>query len=153
MPMDHAIRVDRGRVALLPDPPARAEAARARGPGPALQPASPESREITAMKRPSLNGCHSQCGRDLDRLSCWVRSGCGETESQPGSPPAAAPSTSRSGSPRIALIMKSLANEFFKTMAEGAKKHQAEHASEYELIVNGIKDERNLSARWIWSRR
>jgi ribose transport system substrate-binding protein len=41
--------------------------------------------------------------------------------------------------------MKSLANEFFKTMADGAKKHQAEHTSEYELILNGIKDERDLS--------
>ena len=40
--------------------------------------------------------------------------------------------------------MKSLANEFFKTMAEGARKHQGEHSSEYELIVNGIKDERDL---------
>jgi ribose transport system substrate-binding protein len=40
--------------------------------------------------------------------------------------------------------MKSLANEFFKTMAEGAHKHQAEHSSEYDLIVNGIKDERDL---------
>ena len=27
--------------------------------------------------------------------------------------------------PRVALIMKSLANEFFATMAEGAKQHQA----------------------------
>jgi ribose transport system substrate-binding protein len=40
--------------------------------------------------------------------------------------------------------MKSLANEFFKTMAEGARKHQAEHTADYELIVNGIKDERDL---------
>jgi ribose transport system substrate-binding protein len=40
--------------------------------------------------------------------------------------------------------MKLLANEFFKTMAEGARKHQGEHSSEYELIVNGIKDERDL---------
>jgi ribose transport system substrate-binding protein len=40
--------------------------------------------------------------------------------------------------------MKSLANEFFKTMADGARKHQAEHSSEYELIINGIKDERDL---------
>ncbi len=40
--------------------------------------------------------------------------------------------------------MKSLANEFFKTMAEGARKHQGEHSSEYELIVNGIKGERDL---------
>ena len=47
--------------------------------------------------------------------------------------------------PRVALIMKSLANEFFSTMADGAKTHQAEHSDEYDLIVNGIKDERDLS--------
>jgi len=49
------------------------------------------------------------------------------------------------GKPQVALIMKSLANEFFATMAEGAAQHQAEHAEQYELIVNGIKDERDLS--------
>lgn len=47
--------------------------------------------------------------------------------------------------PRIALIMKSLANEFFSTMSEGAVNHQKQHADEYELIVNGIKDERDLA--------
>jgi ribose transport system substrate-binding protein len=41
--------------------------------------------------------------------------------------------------------MKSLANEFFKTMADGAEAHQRAHAGDYELIVNGIKDERDLS--------
>jgi len=46
---------------------------------------------------------------------------------------------------RVALVMKSLANEFFSTMAEGAEAHQASHADEYELIVNGIKDERDLA--------
>lgn len=49
------------------------------------------------------------------------------------------------GKPRVALIMKSLANEFFSTMARGAENHQSEHSSEYELIVNGIKDERDLN--------
>ena len=49
------------------------------------------------------------------------------------------------GKPRIALIMKSLANEFFATMAEGARRHEREHAGTFELIVNGIKDERDLS--------
>ncbi|MFN3189494.1 MAG: sugar ABC transporter substrate-binding protein [Aureliella sp.] len=49
------------------------------------------------------------------------------------------------GKPRVALIMKSLANEFFSTMADGAKSHQQEHSAEYELVVNGIKDERDLS--------
>jgi len=47
--------------------------------------------------------------------------------------------------PRIALIMKSLANEFFSTMAKGARRHQEQHADDYELIVNGMKDERDLS--------
>ncbi len=50
-----------------------------------------------------------------------------------------------SDKPRIALIMKSLANEFFSTMADGATSHQAEHADQYDLIVNGIKDERDLT--------
>jgi len=47
--------------------------------------------------------------------------------------------------PKIALVMKSLANEFFSTMAEGAKKHQAQNSDQYELVVNGIKDERDLA--------
>ncbi len=47
--------------------------------------------------------------------------------------------------PTIALIMKSLANEFFVTMAEGARKHQQQHSSEYELIVNGTKNESDLA--------
>jgi ribose transport system substrate-binding protein len=47
--------------------------------------------------------------------------------------------------PRVALIMKSLANEFFVTMAEGAREHQREHAEEYDLVVNGIRDESDLS--------
>ena len=47
--------------------------------------------------------------------------------------------------PKIALVMKSLANEFFSTMAEGAKKHQSENTAKYELVVNGIKDERDLA--------
>lgn len=47
--------------------------------------------------------------------------------------------------PRIALVMKSLANEFFTTMADGARKHQEQHPDRYELIVNGIKDERDLA--------
>lgn len=50
-----------------------------------------------------------------------------------------------SDKPRIALIMKSLANEFFATMAEGARQHQAVHADQYDLIINGIKDERDLN--------
>lgn len=48
------------------------------------------------------------------------------------------------GRPEVALVMKSLANEFFKTMADGAQAHQAAHSADYALIVNGIKNETDL---------
>ncbi len=47
--------------------------------------------------------------------------------------------------PRIALVMKSLANEFFKTMEEGAIAHQKEHSEEYDLIAVGIKTEEDVA--------
>jgi ribose transport system substrate-binding protein len=47
--------------------------------------------------------------------------------------------------PVVALIMKSLANEFFKTMENGARVHQAAHADGYELIAQGIKDELDVN--------
>jgi ribose transport system substrate-binding protein len=47
--------------------------------------------------------------------------------------------------PVIALIMKSLANEFFVTMADGARSHQSAHADQYELVVNGIRNEIDLA--------
>ena len=43
--------------------------------------------------------------------------------------------------PKVALVMKSLANEFFRTMEDGAKDYQKSHADEFELIANGIKNE------------
>ena len=50
-----------------------------------------------------------------------------------------------SDKPRVALIMKSLANEFFKTMEEGARAHQKANAEKYDLICNGIKNEQDLA--------
>ncbi len=50
-----------------------------------------------------------------------------------------------SSKPTVALVMKSLANEFFSTMSEGAKAHQAAHSEDYELMVNGIKNETDLA--------
>ena len=41
--------------------------------------------------------------------------------------------------------MKSLANEFFKTMEEGAKAHYEQHRDEYELKVVGIKNETDVT--------
>ncbi len=49
--------------------------------------------------------------------------------------------------PRVALLMKSLANEFFKTMEEGARAHHAARAGQYELLVNGIKDEQDVAGQ------
>lgn len=49
------------------------------------------------------------------------------------------------GKPRIALIMKSLANEFFMTMENGARAHQKSHAAQYDLLANGIKDELDVA--------
>ncbi|MGO4321428.1 sugar ABC transporter substrate-binding protein [Pseudomonas sp. KB_12] len=43
--------------------------------------------------------------------------------------------------PKVALVMKSLANEFFLTMEDGAKSYQKEHSADFDLISNGIKDE------------
>ncbi len=49
--------------------------------------------------------------------------------------------------PRVALVMKSLANEFFQTMEDGAKAYQKDHAADFTLIANGIKDETDTAAQ------
>ena len=49
------------------------------------------------------------------------------------------------GKPRVAVIMKSLANEFFVTMAAGTREHHAANSESYDLIMNGIKDETALT--------
>ena len=56
-----------------------------------------------------------------------------------------APSATGAKKPRVALVMKSLANEFFKTMEDGARAHQKTHAADYELIANGIRDEQDVT--------
>jgi ribose transport system substrate-binding protein len=61
-----------------------------------------------------------------------------------GSLDSAAPASS-GRQPKVALIMKSLANNFFATMADGARRHQAEHAADYELSIAGIKNETDLN--------
>ncbi len=73
--------------------------------------------------------------------------GCGGTSEESAAPgqPGSSKAGTADGKPRVALVMKSLANEFFATMAEGAKAHQAAYAADYDLVVNGIKDERDLS--------
>ncbi len=63
----------------------------------------------------------------------------------PGCKPADSDSSKSGGKPRVALVMKSLANEFFLTMENGAKAHQQAHAADYDLLSNGIKDELDVS--------
>src|ERR1051325_11520202 len=86
------------------------------------------------MKSESRNPKHQEFLIFVSAFLTIVGAGCHKTES-PATP----------SKPKIALVMKSLANEFFSTMAEGAKKHQAANAAEYDLIVNGIKNETDLA--------
>jgi ribose transport system substrate-binding protein len=73
--------------------------------------------------------------------------GCGPSSDGDSSVSEGGSEGGKSDKPRIALVMKSLANEFFSTMADGAEQHQADHADQYDLIVNGIRDETDLSAQ------
>lgn len=47
--------------------------------------------------------------------------------------------------PKVVLLMKSLANEFFKTMEDGALAHHAQHEAEYSLKVIGMKNETDVA--------
>ena len=73
-------------------------------------------------------------------LSLAVAAICGCSKTSTPTAPSAS-----TGKPRIALVMKSLANEFFKTMADGAEAHQKSNSSKYDLVVNGIKDELDVN--------
>jgi ribose transport system substrate-binding protein len=49
--------------------------------------------------------------------------------------------------PKVALVMKSLANEFFLTMETGAKDYQKHNAAQFDLVTNGIKDETDTAGQ------
>ena len=68
-------------------------------------------------------------------IVCGLIASCEQVEKSPSK------LQPREGRPLIALIMKSLANEFFVTMANGARAHHEKHLGQYDLIVNGIKNE------------
>ena len=70
-------------------------------------------------------------------VSALLLAACGRSANEQG--------TATGDRPVVALIMKSLANEFFVTMADGARAHQAEHAGDYQLIINGIRNEVDLA--------
>ena len=79
----------------------------------------------------------SRCVRGIACLLglAVVLTGCGDSK----------PSAGAGKKYRVALVMKSLANEFFQTMEEGAKAHQKKNAETYDLITNGIKDESDVA--------
>lgn len=79
----------------------------------------------------------------IERVSVWVAAGLLGLLAGCSKAPSA--KESGHGKPRVALIMKSLANEFFKTMEDGALAHQKAHAGQYDLLPNGIKDEQDIS--------
>ena len=111
---------------------------------------SPASENGLASKR---TGAHQA---PLRRVFQWtlaftfgaaiLASGCaGGSSEQTASPAVNLPVKTPAHRPRIALVMKSLANEFFKTMEDGATAHQKAHSSDYDLVTNGIKDEQDVS--------
>lgn len=61
--------------------------------------------------------------------------------------PLAASHATAAENPKVALVMKSLANEFFLTMEDGAKTYQKDHSADFDLISNGIKDETDTSSQ------
>lgn len=67
---------------------------------------------------------------------------CADSEHSAQGP---APGEAGPDRPTIALIMKSLANEFFVTMADGARAHHELNDGRYRLIINGIKNEVDLA--------
>lgn len=76
-----------------------------------------------------------------------LAAGCTQTATSPTPDPMTDTAIAKAGArrPQIALVMKSLANEFFKTMEEGAKKHEQVNEDKYKLISNGIKDEQDIA--------
>ena len=49
--------------------------------------------------------------------------------------------------PKVGLVMKSLANEFFKQMQAGAEKYAAANADKFEFKAVGMKDERDFASQ------
>ena len=75
-------------------------------------------------------------------LLCGL-AGCGGGETTPS--PGVQDDDGGAEKPVIALIMKSLANEFFKTMEDGAKAHQVANADQYDLVAEGIPNELDVN--------
>jgi ribose transport system substrate-binding protein len=88
-----------------------------------------ESRSNTRFGLLALSSAAIACS------SLLLFTGCKKSQEKAG----------QSTTPVIALVMKSLANEFFSTMAEGARRHHETNSAAYELLVNGMKNETDLA--------
>lgn len=89
------------------------------------------------MKRMSAISYLNYVGLSVIMFSLFVLVGCQSADES-----TTAEDTSK---PKVALIMKSLANEFFVNMADAAKQHLSENQATYDLVINGIKNESDLS--------
>lgn len=82
-------------------------------------------------------------GVGLIAATAMVAMGCGARDA--GEAADGSETAGGGDKPQVALIMKSLANEFFKTMEDGARAHHAENVEKYDLIAQGIKDELDVN--------
>jgi ribose transport system substrate-binding protein len=80
-----------------------------------------------------------RCYYALVICACTILTACNKGENPPTT------GSSNTEKPKVALVMKSLANEFFSTMAQGAEKHHQAHSADYDLLANGIKNETDLA--------
>lgn len=78
-------------------------------------------------------------------LCALTLTACGSSGDSSGTGDTNSGNSAEDDRPTVALIMKSLANEFFVTMADGARQHQSQNEGAYDLIVNGIKNETDLA--------
>jgi ribose transport system substrate-binding protein len=51
------------------------------------------------------------------------------------------------GKPRVALVLKSLADELSRAMEVVARAHQAQHAAAYDLLAVGTRDEQDVAGQ------
>ena len=78
-------------------------------------------------------------------LCALALSACGSSDESGDTGDTSSGNSASDDRPTVALIVKSLANEFFITMADGARQHQSQSEGAYDLIVNGIKNEIDLA--------
>lgn len=87
-------------------------------------------------------------------IAMFLVTACGSSAASPGVNTASTPPASSNASPgqggtkpKIGLVMKSLANEFFKQMQAGAEDYASKNQDAFEFKSVGMKDERDFAAQ------